>query len=476
MGDTRRGAYSWCQRDWAWLWLSLCLLTAPIGCAQAADADAERTLFRQIYQELIEIDTTHSAGDTTRAARAMEQRLLDAGFAAADVQVLEPFPRKGNLVVRYRGSGEKRPMLLLSHLDVVEVQPGDWTGDPFELQESGGYFMARGSADDKARGAVLVSVLAQLKREGFVPKRDIILALTADEERGDVPTNGVAWLVQYQRPLIEAEFGLNEGADALLVRGKPWVVNVQLAEKMYVTYELHTSNPGGHSMAPPRANAINELAEALVRIAGHEFPLNLSPVTRAYFERMSAISTRPLASALSNVAREVPDEASVAYLSARPGWNAQLRTTCVVTMIEGGHAANALPQRAKATIICRLLPNDDAAAVERTLASLAGEKVTLKREKFSQPNPPSPMRPDVMGAIEKIAGQLWPAVPVVPVMSAGVTDSRFLRSVGIPMYGVSGLFNEAGEYRAHGRDERVLVRSLYESREFMYRLVRELSE
>lgn len=196
-------------------------------------------------------------------------------------------------MLRYRGSGEKRPMLLVSHLDVVEAPRDDWTGDPFKLQERDGYFIARGSSDDKARGAVLVSVLSQLKREGFVPRRDIILALTADEERGDEPTNGVAWLVQHQRPLIEAEFGLNEGGGGVLVRGKPWVLNVQLAEKMYVAYELRTSNPGGYSMAPPRANAITELAEALVRVAGHEFPLHLSPVTRAYFGPAGTRSCAP---------------------------------------------------------------------------------------------------------------------------------------------------------------------------------------
>jgi len=463
------------QRAWLRLWASVIVAAAPLGFAQAADADAERALFREIFQELVEIDTTHSAGDTTRAARAMARRLLDAGFTAADLQVLEPFPRKGNLVLRYRGSGEKRPMLLMSHLDVVEAPRDDWTGDPFQLQERDGYFIARGSSDDKARGAVLVSVLSQLKREGFVPKRDIILALTADEERGDVPTNGVAWLVQHQRALIDAEFGLNEGAGGVLARGKPWVLNVQLAEKLYATYELQTSNPGGHSMAPPRDNAITELAEALVRLAGHEFPLNLSPVTRAYLERMSALSAEPLASALRGVTQDRPDPSAVAFLSARPGWNSQLRTTCVVTMIEGGHAANALPQRGKATVMCRLLPHDDAAAVERTLASLAGEKVTLTRVKASQPSPPSPMRPDVIGAIEKVAGQMWPSVPVVPVMSPGVSDSRFLRGAGIPMYGVSGLFQAGNDY-AHGRDERVPVRWLYESREFMVRLVRELAQ
>lgn len=470
---TGAGTRSGCRRRLA-SWLSLGLLTVLLGHAQAADADAERSLFRQIYQELVEIDTTHSTGDTTRAARAMAQRLLDAGFPAADVQVLEPFPRKGNLVVRYRGSGDRRPMLLLAHLDVVEAPRDDWTGDPFKLQERDGYFIARGSSDNKSSGAVLVSVLSQLRREGFVPRRDIILALTADEERGDVPSNGAAWLVQHQRPLVDAEFGLNEGGGGVLAQGRPWVLNVQLAEKIYASFELHTRNPGGHSMAPPRANAITELAEALVRIGGHEFPVSLSPLTRAYVERMSALSAAPLASALRGLAQERPDPQAVAWLSARPGWNAVLRTTCVPTMIEGGHLENALPQRAKATLNCRLLPDDDPATIERTLAALAGDKVTLVRGMAAQSSPPSPLRPDIIGAIEKIAGQMWPGVPVAPTQSPGATDSRFLRGAGIPMYGVSGLFS-AGDAHEHGRDERVQVRWLYESREFMYRLLRELA-
>ena len=451
------------------------LAAAAAGPTLAADAPAERALFRQIYQELVEIDTSNSTGDSTLAARAMARRLLDAGFAEEDMQIIEPTPRKGNLVLRYRGSGEKRPMLLLSHLDVVDARREDWGRDPFKLQESGGYFTARGSIDDKARGAVLVSVLSQLKREGFVPRRDLILALTADEELGEVPSNGVLWLLRHRRGSIDAEFGLNEGAEGELRQDRPFALKVQLAEKIYASYELRTSNPGGHASMPTRSNAIVDLAEALARIARHEFAPNLSDVTRAYFQRLAAITTGPVAADMQAVARAAPAPEAVARLSARPAYNAQMRTTCAATMIEGGHAENALPQSAKAALNCRILPNDDPAAIERTLATLAGDKVTLKRVTPLTSAAPSPMRPDVLAALEAAAGEVWEGVPVIPVMSNGASDSVLLRNAGIPMYGVSGLFIEPGDYRAHGRDERVRVASLYESREFIYRLVRALS-
>ncbi|MFO1341088.1 MAG: M20/M25/M40 family metallo-hydrolase [Burkholderiaceae bacterium] len=464
-------------RPWlACVGVCLGLLGAPTGAARAADDEPERARLRQIYQELVEIDTTHATGDTTRAARAMARHLVDAGFAAADVQVLEPFPRKGNLVLRYRGTGEKKPLLLVSHLDVVEAPRDDWTGDPFQLQERDGYFVARGSADDKARGAVLVSVLSQLRREGFVPRRDLILALTADEERGDEPpSNGVLWLLKHQRPLIDAEFGLNEGADGELRQGRPVVLRVQLAEKTYVAYELRTRHPGGHASLPARDNAIAELADAVSRIARHEFAMKLSEVTRRSFERLAGLATPTVAADMRELARAAPDPAAVARLSMQTGYNAQLRTTCVPTTIEGGHAEGALPQAARATINCRVLPVDDVNDVERTLASLAGEKVTLKRLSPLTPSPASPMRPDLMEAIERIAGRMWPGVTVVPAMSTGASDSLYLRNAGIPMYGVSGLFHAQGDYRAHGRDERVQVKWLYQSREFIYQLLKALA-
>ncbi|HLX80088.1 MAG TPA: M20/M25/M40 family metallo-hydrolase [Burkholderiales bacterium] len=440
----------------------------------AADAAAEQKLFRDIYQELIEINTSHSAGDNTRAANAMAGRLRAAGFAAGEIHIFEPFPRKGNLVMRYKGSGEKKPMLLIAHLDVVEAKREDWDTDPFKLQESGGYFTARGSIDDKAMASIFVSVLGQLKREGWAPKRDVILALTSDEERGDVPSNGAAWLVNNQRALIEADFGINEGGGGELRNGKAHLHRIQVAEKVFVTYELEVTNPGGHSSVPKPDNAINQLVEALARIAQYQFPAKMSEVTRTYFERSAAFASGQQAEDMRAVARENPDPAAMARLSANPFYNAQLRTTCIATMLEAGHAENALPQRAKATVNCRILPNDDAAEVERRMKTLAGDKVAVRHLYPPTLSPPSPLRPDVLGAVEKITAQMWPGVPVVPAMSTGATDSRFLRNIGMPMYGVSGLFAEPADLRTHGLNERILVKQLYEGREFLYRLVKEL--
>ncbi len=456
--------------------LALGLLAVPVSALHAADAATEQKLFRDIYQELVEINTSHSGGDTTRAVNAMGKRLRDAGFAAADVQVFEPFPKKGNLVLRFKGSGDKKPMLLLAHIDVVEARREDWATDPFKLLEADGYFTARGSIDDKAMASSFVSILGQLKREGFKPKRDIILALTADEERGDVPSNGVFWLVNNQRALIDADFGINEGGGGELRAGKPLLHRMQVAEKVYVTYRLEVTNPGGHSAQPRADNAIYQLNEALTRIAAHQFPVKTSEVTRAYFERSAAFASGQDAADMRAVAGDTPDAAAAARLSTRPGYNAQLRTTCVTTMVEAGHAENALPQRARAVVNCRILPNDDAGAVERSIRTLAGDKVAVKALFPPTLSPPSPLRADVLGVVEKLTSQMWPGVPVVPTMSSGATDSRFLRNIGMPVYGVSGMFGDPADYRAHGLNERILVRSLYEGREFLYRLVKELAD
>ena len=466
-------------KSWRGAWL-LCSLLAysllALPCARAADAAAEQKLFREIYQELVEINTSHSAGDTTKAANAMAARLRGAGFAAADMQLFEPFPRKGNLVLRYKGSGEKQPMLLIAHLDVVEAKREDWDTDPFKLQESGGYFTARGSIDDKAMASIFVSVLGQLKREGNTPKRDIVLALTADEERGDVPSNGAFWLVNNQRALIQAEFGINEGGGGELKQGKPIINRMQVAEKVYVTYSLEATNPGGHSSVPKPDNAIYQLSEALSRIAQHRFPVKMSEVTKAYFERSAAFASGQEAADMRAVARDQPDMAAVERLSANPFYNAQFRTTCVATMFEAGHAENALPQRAKAALNCRILPNDDVAEIERTVKRLAGDKLAVKHNFPPTLSPPSPLRADILGVAEKLTSQMWPGVAVVPSMSTGATDSRFLRNIGIPVYGVSGLFAEPSDLRTHGLNERILVKQLYEGREFLYRLVKELAD
>ena len=394
---------------------------------------AEQQRFHDIYKELVEINTTNSTGDNTEAAKAMQKHLLAAGFKAEDIQLFEPYPRKGNLVVRYRGTGSKKPVLLLAHIDVVEARREDWKTDPFKLKEDDGYFTARGSSDDKAMAASFVSILSQLKRENFTPERDIILALTADEELGDVPSNGAFWLVNNQRSAIDAEFGINEGGGGQLNQGKPILHRVQVAEKMYTTYKIEVRDVGGHSSLPTATNPMYELSAALNRLGAYRFPAKLSEVTRAYFERSAQFETGQRADDMRAVASGKGSDAAIDRLSATPLYNALLRTTCVVTQVNAGHAENALPQSAKAVVNCRILPHDDPAEVDATLKKvLGGERLTMVASNPPLRSPASPLRPDVTGVIEKLTEQMWPGVPVIPAMSTGATDSRFMRNAGIP--------------------------------------------
>ena len=454
----------------------LVVLLATVFSSSAVSQSAEQKRFHAIYKELVETNTTHSSGDNTLAARRVAKHLKDAGFADADLQIFEPFPKKGNLVVRLKGDGSKKPLLLLAHLDVVEALRSDWKTDPFSLREDEGFFTARGSIDDKSMAAAFVSIFAQLKREGFRPKRDIILALTADEERGDVPSNGVYWLVNNKRELLEAELGINEGGGGELKDGKPFILRMQVAEKMYTTYQFTVRNPGGHSSLPVPENAIYVLAEALGRVSGHKFPVKLSEGTRSYFERSAKVSSGQLADDMRAVASGEADDKTIERLSQSAFFNAQLRTTCVATRVQAGHAENALPQSATAIVNCRILPHDDAKAVDTEVQRLAGSKVEVKQLNPPLASPPSPLRPDVVKVVESLTQQMWPGVPVIPSMSTGATDSRFLRNLGMPVYGVSGLFVDPADYRAHGLDERITQKALYEGREFMYRLVRQLAQ
>src|SRR4051812_27279655 len=403
-------------------WLAAAMAVAVPALAHA-QVPAEQKRFHAIYKELVETNTSHSVGDNTLAARRMAKHLKDAGFADAELQIFEPFPKKGNLVARFKGDGSRKPLLLLAHLDVVEALRADWKTDPFVLQETGGYFTARGSIDDKSMAAAFVSILGQLKREGFKPRRDLIVALTADEERGDVPTNGVYWLVDHPRELIDAELGLNEGGGGELRGGKPVLHRMQVAEKMYTTYKLTVTNPGGHSSLPAAENAIYVLSEALGRFSQHRFPVKLGEVTKSYFARSAPLAPGPLGADMRAVGSGTADAATYDRLSANPFFNAQLRTTCITTMVQAGHAENALPQTATATVNCRILPHDDAAAVDAEVRRLAGPKVEVKATNPPLASPPSPLRQDVMQAIEGVTREMWPGVPVVPTMSTGATDS-----------------------------------------------------
>jgi len=448
----------------------------PASKAPPVTLTPEQQRFHDIYKELIEINTSHSVGDSTRAARAMEKRLLDAGFSAADIQVFEPFPRKGNLVLRFKGTGAKQPILLLAHIDVVEARREDWKTDPFQLQETNGYFTARGSIDDKAMASSFVSVLGQLKKEGFKPSRDIILALTTDEERGDVPSNGAYWLVNNKPELLKAEFGINEGGGGELRDGKPVLHRVQVAEKMYTTYELEVRDVGGHSSIPTGTNPVYALSAALNRLGAYQFPVRLADVTQTYFARSAPLAKGQLADDMREVGTGHPSQAAIDRLSAIPFYNAQLRTTCVATMVNAGHAENALPQSAKAIVNCRILPHDDPADIDRQLKQVIGsDKISVRYVNKPLHSPASPLDGELVKTVDALTQQMW-GVPVIPAMSTGATDSRFMRNAGIRMYGVSGLFTEPSDMRAHGLDERIEIARLYDGREFLYRLVKQLAE
>ncbi|HEV2880648.1 MAG TPA: M20/M25/M40 family metallo-hydrolase [Pyrinomonadaceae bacterium] len=458
---------------------SLPVQTSRVARAQNNSPDAERQTLREIFQELIEINTVDPHGDVTRAAEAMRARLLAAGFAAEDVRVVVPAgnAKKGNLVARYRSPQPAgKPLLLLAHIDVVEARKEDWSDglDPFKLTERDGYYYGRGTMDDKAMAAIFIANLIRFKRENFQPDRDIIVALTTDEETGDF--NGVEFLLKDHRALVDAEFGINEGGRGYLKAGKPLLNAVQASEKVYQSFRLEVRNKGGHSSLPVKDNAIFRLASGLDRLAQFDFPVNLNEVTRSYFERMSKIETGQVAADMRAVAAAHPKASSVARLSASPYYNALMRTTCVATRLEGGHADNALPQMARATINCRILPQENAADVQATLKRvLSDDQISITPIAVSKPSPPSPLRPEIMGAIERLTSEMWPGVPVVPIMGTGATDSLFFRQVGIPVYGVSGIFDDIDDNRTHGRDERIAVKSLHDGREFLYRLTKAFS-
>jgi acetylornithine deacetylase/succinyl-diaminopimelate desuccinylase-like protein len=434
-----------------------------------------RELAHGVLKELIEINTTDSVGDNTRAAEAMSARFRSASFAASDLHVLAPFARKGNVIVRLHGSSTTlKPILFLGHLDVVEARREDWTFDPFKLVEQEGYFYGRGTQDMKTDDALLVTTFVRLKQEGFVPVRDIILALTADEEGGD--HNGVKWLLKEHRDLIDADYCINADAGGGQIKnGKRLLFGVQAAEKTFASFRLTVRNRGGHSSLPVKDNAIYELADGLARLEKFDFPPRLNEVSRSFFERMAGISSGQLAGDFRGVTRNPPDSASVERLSREAYYNAVLRTTCVPTLLKGGHAENALPQLAEATVNCRMVPDDTAGAIKDTLINvLRDPKIEVTPVEPAQASPFSPLRTDVLNAITAATGALWPRVPVVPLMETGATDGKYLRLAGIPAYGVSALFIDVDDIRAHGKDERISEQSFYDGVRFDYELVKRL--
>lgn len=430
---------------------------------------------KEFLRQLIEIDTTQSTGNTTIAAEAMAAHLIAEGFAAEDVQVIGPSDKRGNLVVRYRGRDiGRKAVLLLAHLDVVDADPADWTLDPFTFTEQDGYYYGRGTTDDKDEAAIHIANLIRLKREGFQPDRDIIVALTADEEDGDA--NGVLWLLANRPELIDAEYALNEGGGGAKRDGVHISNNVQLSEKVYQSFTLEVTNPGGHSSRPVKENAIYRLADALIRIRAYDFPVVLTDGARVFFERSADIEEGDLAAAMRGVSQREPDPAAIAHLSRIPFYNARLRTTCVATKLNAGHAENALPQRAQAIVNCRVLPGESVHAVLNTLQTVIGDaEVTITPIGDATPSSPSPLKPELLGAIEAVTEEMWPGVPVIPTMSTGATDGLYLRNAGTPAYGVSGLFSDINDNRAHGQDERIFIESYFEGQEFLYRLMTRIS-
>ena len=458
---------------------ALAALPSP-GVSQPAPPSEWTTLSRAILEEIVEINTTNTErGDNTAAARALARYFVDAGFPSEDVHFLVPAdaPTKGNLVVRYRGRETGRgPLLLLAHIDVVEALPEDWSPDldSFELTEREGYFYGRGVLDDKDEAAIYTANLIRMRQEGFVPDRDIIVALTADEEGG--PRNGVQFLLDEHRELIDAEYALNEGGGGMEREGVKISNNVQAAEKKFLNFDFMARNPGGHSSLPVEKNAIYDLSQALLAVQEYDFPIMLNEVTRAFFEGSAELVGGEVGEAMRRIVADPSDAEAAAILARDTNYDSRLKTTCVATVLDGGHATNALPQLAHANVNCRIFPDHDPEDVHARLQALAAPfDVTVAPAGTATPSPPSPLVDEVLGPIQRITEEMWPGVRVLPAMSTGATDALYLRREGIPVYGVSGVFGDIDDNRAHGQDERISVRSFYEGQEFLYRLVKALA-
>lgn len=464
----------------------LAALLIVVSAVTIAKADAPQTPelrpdqveFRGLYKELVETNTTLSEGDCTLAAQRMVARMHAAGYSEADARVVIPAdqPKFGSLIATLPGSEPSAPaMLLLAHIDVVEARRADWERDPFVLVEENGYFYARGASDDKAQASVWVDSLIRLKQQGFQPRRTIKMALTCGEETND-NWNGVQWLLEHHPETLQAGFALNEGAGGQLdANANRIALNVQAGEKVYQDYTLELTNPGGHSARPRKDNAIGAMGAALDRLVRHDFPLELSPVTRAYFSAIAETTPASAADLRALTAHDTPDAAAAARLgAANPVWNAMMRTTCIPTLINGGHAPNAQPQKVTVNVNCRILPGHLIAETQTEIASaLANPAITVKT--IGEPSPTSaapPLTPAILDPIKAAAAKLWPGVPVVPTLSTGATDGRFTNAAGIPTYGVTGMFTDPDGNGVHGLNERLRVRSLYEGRDFLFELIK----
>jgi acetylornithine deacetylase/succinyl-diaminopimelate desuccinylase-like protein len=458
-----------------------CAVMLGLACLAATGATHARSSMappaRELLQELVEIDSTHAYG-STQAAKALAARFLAAGFAPQDVTFLAPadHPSKGNLVVRLRGRGQGRPVLYIGHLDVVEAKREDWTYDPFKLTERDGWLYGRGVIDMKGQDVAMAVALMRLKREGFLPKRDLIVAFTADEEAGD-DANGVSWLLATHHDLVDAQLVINpDGGEAGMKQGRKLYVTVQTSEKDFLTFGVEATDKGGHSSRPTKDNPIYRLAAALTHLSQYRFPVHLTETTRQYFERRAELETGQTQTDMRAVGRGNADQAAIERLSAVVETNIILRTTCTATQIEGGHAEGALPQRARATLQCRVIPGESPDSVQAALQSvLADPLITFSTITPARPSPESPPTPALVREVENVVHSLWPQVIVLPQMSPGASDSTYTRALGMPSYGIDGMFDDLDDARSHGRDERIGVRAFDEEVEFTYRLMKVLA-
>jgi len=456
------------------------------GAALEAPAGPQQTdyqeLAKEIYAELIALRSTADLPENVMAAaEAVQRRLIAAGFPEEDVVVVSPHPELGNVVARFRGRAPgggaptKEPVMLMAHLDVVDALRSDWEFEPFELREMDGYLYGRGTNDNKAGAVHIVVNFIRLLEEGYVPDRDLIAVLTADEETS---SDGIKYLVRERRELVDAAFAINSDAGGgELLDGEPNIFNVQAAEKVYVTFHLTATNPGGHSSRPRPDNAIYDLTMALARLSEFTFPVEVKQIARLYFERSAAFNDGQTAVDMRAVAQDPPDAQAAARLSAAsPFYNAMLHTTCVATRLAAGHADNALPQTAQATVNCRVLPGQNPDDIEATLREVVGnDDIEVVRVNTPTASDPSPLNDEIISILEPIVEDMWPGVPIIPTMSTGATDGNYARNAGIPVYGVAAIFDDPNDSRAHGQNERVGIKEFYDAQEFWYRMLKRLS-
>lgn len=467
--------------------VALCALTSSIASTQcAAQVDPQtKQLAHDIFQQLIEINTTDSVGSVTAASEALAKRVAGAGFPQEDIYIGGPNDRKKNLVVRIKGTGAKKPILFIGHLDVVEARRSDWTTDPFQFVEKDGYYYGRGTQDMKESDAILLTTFIRLKKEGYKPDRDLILALTADEEGGK--SNGVAWLLRNQGHLVDAEYVVNpDGGGVDMENGKAVAMDVDATEKLYGDYQLSALNPGGHSSLPVPDNAIYHIADALEKLQNYTFPFEVNSITRAYFEKMSTLESGQTAADMKAILVTPPDQVAIKRLSENPEYNSTMRTTCVATRLSGGHANNALPQTAQANVNCRILPGHSLEETRQELVRIINDpKVSVRyvdnagEVSETAPDrkalPPAALKPEVVQPLEALVNKMWPGIPVIPTMATGASDGVYTNAAGMPTYGISGIALEANDVRAHGKDERLPIDSYYKGVDFYYQFVKALS-